>query len=58
MKYRIAVMGCDDSTYVSKELTDEQFKFLSEIADAITKASTYGCMPTMKVEPMKEGEDL
>ena len=49
-RYQIAVHGCDDSTYIEKELTDEQFKFLLEIADAITKASTYGCEPTMTVE--------
>lgn len=50
MKYQIAVHGCDDSTYIEKELNEEQFKFLSEVADEITKASTYGCEPTMSVK--------
>lgn len=54
MNYQIRVSGCDDSTRIEKELTEEQFKFLSEVADAITNASTYDCMPTMSVELVKE----
>lgn len=54
MKYKITVSGCDDSTSVKQELTDEQFKLISEIANAITEASTYGCMPTMRIEPVNQ----
>lgn len=55
MKYQITVSGCDDSTSIEKELTDEQFKLVTEIADAITEASTYGCMPTMYVKLVEQG---
>ncbi len=50
MKYEITVSGCDDSTTIIKELTEEQAKFLKEIADQITETSTYNCMPRMYVE--------
>jgi hypothetical protein len=47
MKYRIKVSGCDDSTYINRDLTEQEYAFLVSIAADITEASTYGCMPTM-----------
>jgi hypothetical protein len=37
-------------TVIRKELTVAQFKFLQEIANHITSASSYDCMPTMEVK--------
>lgn len=48
-KYRVEVYGCDDSTSVEEELTDREYDFLKRIADNITNASEYGCMPTMNI---------
>lgn len=56
MNYRIEVSGCDDTTRIDRELTDEQAAFLKEVATAITAASSYGCMPTMSVEPLPTGD--
>ena len=46
-KYRIAVYGCDDSTIIEKELTEEELKVFQSVAEEVTEASEYDCMPTM-----------
>jgi len=51
MKYEIEVSGCDDSTIIVKELTEEQVKFLEEVAEEIAEASTYRCMPRIYITP-------
>jgi hypothetical protein len=48
-RYEITVSGCDDSTRIETELTGVEFAFVSKLAERITEASTYGCMPTMHV---------
>ena len=52
--YEISVHGCDDSTTIKQELTLEEYELLKEIAEKVTNASTYGCMPTMGIEEIKE----
>lgn len=52
--YTIAVHGCDDSTYITRELTETEHTFLQAIAKQITDASTYGCEPTMTVYEEEE----
>lgn len=47
--YNICVSGCDDSTEVQMVLSDEEAAVLARVAENITNASTYGCMPTMSV---------
>ena len=55
-KYKIGIHGCDDSTYVEMELSDEQFKIISLLCEKCTDNSTYGCMPTMQIDALeKEG---
>lgn len=49
MKANVTVDGCDDSTSIDLDMTDEQYLFLRAVDDAITTASTYGCMPKMTV---------
>ena len=56
MKYIITVSGCDDSTTIEMELDEEQVKLLKEVADKISEAATYGCMPSMEVERSYSGE--
>ena len=51
----IYVSGCDDSTAVVLDLNDAEYLVAQRIAEAITQASTYGCMPNM--ETASEGEE-
>ena len=53
-KYRILVHGCDDSTIIEKELTEDELKTIQSIASEVTESSEYVCMPTMEVEEMEE----
>ena len=57
-KYKIGVHGCDDSTYIYKELNQEELKLVKQIAEEITNASSSGCMPTMEVEELIITEDV
>ena len=50
MRVRIEVRGCDASTYVIKEVSDNNLAFLKELAKEVTDASEYGCMPVMGIE--------
>ena len=53
-KYRILVHGCDDSTIIEKELTEDELKTIQSIASEVTESSEYECMPTMEVKELKE----
>ena len=53
-KYRILVHGCDDSTIIEKELTEDELKTIQSIASEVTETSEYVCMPTMEVEELEE----
>lgn len=52
-KYRISVHGCDDTTIIEMELTEQEFKLIRTVAIEVTKASTYICMPTMVIEELR-----
>lgn len=52
--YEILVYGCDDTTVIRQELTLEEHEFLNMIAEKITNASDYRCMPTMELEEVTE----
>jgi hypothetical protein len=53
-KYRISVHGCDDSTIIEKELTEDELKVIQSVASEVTETSEYKCMPTMIVEELEE----
>ena len=53
-KYRILVHGCDDSTIIERELTEDELKIIKSVATEVTETSEYGCMPIMIVEEMEE----
>lgn len=53
-KYRILVHGCDDSTIIEKELTEDELKTIQSVAAEVTESSEYACMPTMKVEELED----
>lgn len=51
-KIRVIVSGCDDSTIIEIEVSDEELTFIKTLAKKITVASTYSCKPTMQVEKL------
>ena len=53
-KYKIQVIGCDDSTDVDIELDIHEFRLIDRIARLITDKSTYRCEPTMQVYEIAE----
>lgn len=53
-KYRILVHGCDDSTIIEKELTEDELKTIQSVAREVTDASEYVCMPIMEVKELEE----
>lgn len=52
---RITVIGCDDDTSIEIELSYDEYQIIQIVADLITEASKYSCMPKMKLEII-EGE--
>lgn len=52
-KCRILVHGCDDSTVIEKELTEDELKLIRSVAKEVTESSEYDCMPTMEIEVME-----
>lgn len=57
MKYKISVMGCDDSTHIEMDLAPPSVALVSRIAEAITEASEYNCMPRMHIKPVRLEQD-
>jgi hypothetical protein len=55
--FDITVSGCDDSTKVTVDLTPARLAFLTEIAEKITAASEFSCMPKMTVTPHAPDEE-
>lgn len=47
--YVILVEGCDDYTKILMDLSDSEADLIRRVAEAITAASTYDCMPTMRI---------
>ena len=53
-KYRILVHGCDDSTIIEKELTEDELDLIQSVAQDVTETSEYICMPIKEVEGLEE----
>lgn len=53
---RIFVYGCDDYTMIEVELSYDEYQIIQMVADLITEASEYICMPTMEIQKI-EGEN-
>ena len=47
--YYIENIGCDDTTEMEIELTDEEYTFLKRVFDALNDKSEYACMPRIYV---------
>ena len=53
MRKIITVTGCDDSTVVEGDFTEQESGVLERVAKAVT-ANGGGCQPVMSVEPWYE----
>lgn len=51
LNYQITVSGCDDLTSVQMLLSREESALITRLANLITQASSYECMPRMRIEP-------
>jgi len=51
MERKIKVHGCDDSTAVKMEMTDEQFAFIRDFAERVNKlGEQVHCKPSIRCE--------
>ena len=49
MLVKVSVYGCDDSTIVTMEMSNDEYDFLQRLADLVNETSRYSCMPTMEL---------
>ena len=56
-KYRICNVGCDDETNGDFMLTKTEYLYLKKIFDELNKNSSYGCMPKIYIEELREGSE-
>ena len=52
---RIAIVGCDDTTYIDEEdwgmsFSAEELEILGKLADLSRKKSDYQCQPVIRIE--------
>ena len=50
------IIGCDDTTSLEIELTDEEVKTFIKICKELNKKSSYGCQPTIALYKYDECE--
>lgn len=53
-EYKISLWGCDDYTQFTMELTDQEADLIKRVADKSEATSSYGCMPTLTIEEVKD----
>jgi hypothetical protein len=46
-EYTLVVSGCDDATYATLTLTDEEYYFLKAVVDKVNANSYTVCEPNM-----------
>lgn len=56
-KYLICLRGCDDETFFSMELTEEEYQLLCKVSKRSMEVSTYTCMPDLTIKPMQEASE-
>ena len=56
-RYVIDNFGCDDYTSAEFIFTEKQAEFLGIVFEALNKHSTYGCMPKIYIDEVKEKKD-
>lgn len=53
----IGVHGCDDSTIIKMEVSEQELEFLNRLMKLVNTASTYGCMPCLEVNGVYYEDD-
>ncbi len=53
--------GCDDSTRLTMDVTDEELRFLKQLETSSKELSTYSCQPVLRlhqaINPSQHLED-
>lgn len=52
-RYTIILAGCDDITCFDMELTQEEYALLQKVSEMSKEASSYICMPVMRIEEVR-----
>lgn len=55
-EYTIKLVGCDDETYIIKDLTNEQYEFLKIIQDESADMCHSQCMPILIIRETAEDD--
>lgn len=50
MKVKIALHGCDDSTYFEVEADNNKLEFIEELSKKSKDESDYDCMPILEYQ--------
>jgi len=52
--YRVACVGCDDTTSVKVWLSDEQYSGVKKVVSAVNEACEDHCQPTMHIKEVDD----
>ena len=47
--YRIALLGCDDTTGFNMDLDEKEYELLKRVSELSIETSEYSCMPIMEI---------
>lgn len=51
--YNIRIVGCDESTHVTMNLTTKELEVITRLADRADEISSCVCEPTIEIEEKK-----
>jgi len=57
MKVAIELVGCDETTTITREITAEQYTFLVALSMEMEEAREYSCYPALKCTALAEGDE-
>lgn len=55
--HTINLIGCDDETEFTMDLTDDEYDFLVKVAKKANQTSLYGCMPVLAIDDILFGKE-
>lgn len=50
----VSIDGCDDSTVLTMNVTDDEYGLLEVLAARSLQVSTYGCQPKIELKKLDE----
>lgn len=48
-EYQINIVGCNDTTYITMLLTENEYETIAKLADESVKNSSYSCQPVLNI---------